>query len=64
MKLRSDEEDLIDEYMGSQKFQDLMEILVEGLYPVQLSEGWNNVVEAILKKYHEVIDPKEFVCPL
>ena len=63
VKLRSDKEDIIDEYMESQKFKDLMELHDEGLYPVQFSEGWDKAVAAISAKHPGVINPRDFVSP-
>lgn len=61
VKLRSDKEDLIDEFMDSQKFKDLIEIHDEGLYPAQFTAGGDQAVGAILKEYPGLFDAKNFI---
>lgn len=63
VKLRSDKEDVIDEYMGSEKYKDLMEIHDEGLYPTQFTFRWDKAMEAILDNYHGMFHLKDFVSP-
>lgn len=59
LKLHSDKEDLIDEYMDSQKFKNLMEVHDEGLYLTHFTTGWDQAVEAILEEQHGMFDAKD-----
>ena len=63
VKLRSDKEDLIDEYMESKPFKDLMEFHDEGLFPVQFTQGWNQALDAVSQKHPGMIDTAEFISP-
>ena len=63
MKLRSDKEDLIDDYMDSQKFKDLMELHDEGLFPAQFTRGWNEAIGAVSQRHPGVIDAADFISP-
>lgn len=63
MQLRSDKEDIIDDYMDSQKFKDLMELHDEGLFPTQFTQGWNEAIGAVSQRHPGVIDAAEFVSP-
>lgn len=63
VKLRSDKEDLIDEYMDSQKFKDLMELHDEGLFHAQFTQGWNQAIGTVSQRHPGLIDVAEFVSP-
>lgn len=63
VKLRSNKQDIIDDYMGSQKFKDLMEIHEDGLFHVQFTAGQDKTVDTILKEYPGMFDPNDFVSP-
>lgn len=64
MKLRSDKEDLIDEFMDFKRFERIMDSHDEGLYPAQFSEGWDQALEAIIKEHPGLFDVKNFYCPI
>ncbi|KAL8100265.1 uncharacterized protein LOC141683475 [Apium graveolens] len=63
VKIRSDKETLIDEYMDSQKFKDLRDIHDEGLFPIQFTQGWDAAVKAVMVKHPGLIEAKDFISP-
>ncbi|KAL8098358.1 hypothetical protein AgCh_031208 [Apium graveolens] len=63
VKLRSDKEKLIDDYMDSDKFRNLMEIHDEGLYSLQFTQGWDAAVKAVSERHPGLVDPKDFISP-
>jgi len=63
VKLRSDKDKLIDDYMDSDKFKNLMEIHDEGLYSLQFTQGWDAAVKAVSEKHPGLVDPKDFISP-
>ncbi|KAL8123914.1 hypothetical protein AgCh_011789 [Apium graveolens] len=63
VKLRSDKDKLIDDYMDYDKFKNLMEIHDEGLYSLQFTQGWDAAVKAVSERHPGLVDPKDFISP-
>lgn len=53
---------LINDYMASQEFSDLMTKQDETIFPAHFSIGWNAAIKAIKEKFLEV-EPADFKSP-
>lgn len=64
IKGRDNEKKVVDDYLRSSEFVDLMAVHDKANYPVVYSKGWNEALKTVLESHSSAFDLEDFPCPI